>query len=63
MGNPLHHISKRKRAYKKLPTYPHPKTLIRWFDNFLLIIAVLGPLIAIPQIVKIYTLKQQQDFH
>jgi len=43
-----HHIYKRRRINKNL---------IKTFDKFLFIIAVLGPLMTLPQLIKIYTLK------
>lgn len=52
-----HHIHRRKRIHKKLEKYPHSNKWIRNFDKFLLVIAVIGPLLTIPQIIKIFTLK------
>ena len=52
-----HHIHKRKRIYKKLEKYPHQRKLIRFFDKFILTIAVIGPLLTLPQIAKIFVLK------
>ena len=53
----LHHLHKRKRIHKKLEKYPHPNPWIRFLDNFLLVVAVIGPMANIPQIIKIFTLK------
>jgi len=49
-----HHIHKRKRQHQKLEAFPHPHPWIRFLDNLLLVIAIIGPLSTIPQIVKIY---------
>ena len=53
----MQHISKRKRIHLKKEAYPNPRRGIRWLDNFLLIVAVLGPLITLPQIIEIYFVK------
>jgi uncharacterized protein with PQ loop repeat len=53
----IHHLHKRKRIHEKSEKYPHPKPWIRFLDNFLLVVAVIGPLANIPQIIKIFTLK------
>ena len=53
----LHHLHKRKRVHIKLERYPHPNKWIRFLDNFLLVVAVIGPMANIPQIIKIFTLK------
>jgi len=50
----VHHIHKRKRASSSLCEYPHSKKWIRFLDRFLLIVAVVGPLLVLPQILKIY---------
>ena len=56
-GSGLHHINKRKRVYQKLQQYPHPKKSIRLLDRIMLIIAIIGPLFAIPQIYQIFWFK------
>lgn len=61
MAGGVHHIYKRKRVHKKLEEYPHPKKWVRWFDRFLLIFAVIGPLAAFPQVFKIYYLQSAGD--
>jgi len=53
----MHHLSKRKRIHLKKEQYPHPNKWVRWLDKFLLIVAVLGPLITLPQIIEIYFVK------
>ncbi|HED05911.1 MAG TPA: hypothetical protein ENI61_04420 [Ignavibacteria bacterium] len=53
----IHHIHRRKRIYKKLEKYPSKNKGIKFLDKFLLIIAVIGPLVTLPQIIKIFTLK------
>jgi uncharacterized protein with PQ loop repeat len=56
----LHHISKRKRVHKKLEQYPHPQKWIRALDKLLIFIAVLGPLLALPQVLKIFIYKSAE---
>ncbi len=57
MPHAIHHIYKRKRYHDKLLQYPHPNKWIRFLDNFLVVIAVIGPLLTLPQIYKILTQK------
>lgn len=53
--NGIHHIHRRKRVHRKLSSYPHKKKWVRSLDRFLIVIAVIGPLIALPQILQIFT--------
>jgi uncharacterized protein with PQ loop repeat len=57
MGAGLHHLHKRKRIHKKMEQYPHPQAWIRFLDNLLLVIAVIGPMSNIPQILQIFISK------
>jgi len=57
MAQGIHHLHKRKRVHQKLEKYPHHHPWIRFLDNFLLVIAVIGPLNNLPQIIKIFTSK------
>ncbi len=57
MSPGVHHIHKRHRKHKKLEKFPHPNRWIAFLDGFLLAIAVIGPLSNIPQIAKIFYLK------
>jgi len=54
MVDGIHHIHKRKRIHDKKEAYPHPNKWINLLDKVLLIIAVIGPLMNLPQIAKIY---------
>ncbi|PIN74841.1 hypothetical protein COV17_04615 [Candidatus Woesearchaeota archaeon CG10_big_fil_rev_8_21_14_0_10_36_11] len=49
-----HHIHKRKRVYQKLKEFPHPNKWIRFFDLVLLIVAIIAPIMSLPQLFKIY---------
>ena len=57
----LHHIHRRKRQTKKLDPFPHPDHRIRFIDDFIYIVAILIPLMTIPQILIIWTNKSAQD--
>ena len=52
--NGQHHIHRRKRCHKMLEAYPHKNKWVRFLDRFLLFVAVIGPLMTFPQILKIY---------
>lgn len=54
MNSALHHISKRKRVLKKLEEYPSKRFWIRFLDRILIIIAVVGPLMSLPQLLEVY---------
>jgi len=54
MQSGLHHIHKRKRVHEKLEKYPHENKWIRFLDKFLLGVAVVGPFMSLPQLLKIY---------
>jgi len=54
----IHHIHTRKRVHEHLEPYPHPQPQLRFLDNSLLVIAVIGPLMNIPQI---YTILSTQN--
>jgi len=54
MPNGIHHIHKRKRVHQGLEEYPHKNPYINFLDQLLLVIAILGPIASIPQIMKIY---------
>mgnify|MGYP002826002931 CR=1 FL=1 len=53
----IHHIHRRKRLHQKLEKYPHKNKWINFLDKLLLIVAIIGPLMTLPQIFKIYYLK------
>ena len=51
------HIHRRKRVHQRLEKYPHPDKWIKLLDKFLIVIAIVGPLMVLPQILKIFILK------
>lgn len=50
----FHHLHKRKRIHLKEEKYPHSNKWIRFFDVVIYVVAVLGPLITLPQVLKIW---------
>ena len=54
MQNALQHISKRKRISNKMDEYPSKKFWIRFLDRLLIIVAVIGPIMALPQLLDVY---------
>jgi len=53
-----HHYNLRKRVHQKKEKYPHPNKFKRSMDKFIYLVAIFGPLIALPQVLKIW---QSQD--
>src|SRR5262245_42121291 len=49
-----HHLSMRKRIYKKLEPYPSPNALTRFMDRAMYVIALIGPLATLPQVFQIF---------
>lgn len=54
IGRGLHHLHKRKRIHQKYEKYPSKDKWKRLVDKFIYIVAIFGPLIAIPQVLKIW---------
>lgn len=57
MKNGAYHLHRRKRVHNKLERYPHKNKWIRTLDNFLMMVALIGPVMDFPQLFKIYYLK------
>ncbi len=49
-----HHLHKRKRIHLKHEKYPHPDKWKCFLDKIMYPVALLGPFMMIPQILKIY---------
>lgn len=58
----LHHLYKRKRTSQNLEQYPSTNPRIKLLDDILLVVAVIGPLVTIPQIVQIFTTQDVRGF-
>ena len=54
MVSGLHHLSKRKRIHVNYEKYPHPNKWKGLIDRLIYIVAVVGPLLTIPQVCKIW---------
>jgi uncharacterized protein with PQ loop repeat len=54
----IHHLHKRKRVYKKMEPYPHPRPGVRFLDWSIMVIAAAAPLANVMQAAKVY---QQQS--
>jgi len=50
----VHHIHQRKRIHEKFEEYPHPNPKIRFLDDLLLAVVVIGPLTNLPQVFQIF---------
>jgi len=53
----LHHFHIRKRIHQKHETYPHPNEFKRFMDRAIYIIGIIGPIMTIPQLMKIWVEK------
>lgn len=54
---PIHHYHTRKRIYHKLEEYPHPDKWKRFLDKSIYIVGAVGPIMTIPQLMKIWVEK------
>jgi len=65
----IHHINLRKRKHAKatngLHPYPHPDRKMQLLDTLVMTIAIIGPVMFIPQIYDIYTTQDAEsiNFH
>ena len=50
----IHHLHKRKRIHEKHEKYPHPNKWKRYLDKLVYVVGILGPILTIPQIIKIW---------
>jgi len=50
----LHHFQIRKRTHQKHEPYPHPDKLKRFFDKVIYFVVILGPIMNLPQLFKIW---------
>lgn len=62
MPHSLHHIHQRKRVHEKHEPFPNPRPGIRFLDRLLVVLAVAGPLVSIPQIVTLYQTRATNGF-
>lgn len=50
----MHHLHKRKRIHDKHEPYPHPDRFKNFMDRYIFVVAVIGPLMILPQMLKIW---------
>ena len=55
-----HHFTIRKRVYQKHEPYPHPDKFKRFFDKIIYLVGIVGPVMTIPQLMKIWIDKNAQ---
>jgi len=53
-GSGFNHLHKRKRISQKHEKYPHPDKWKNLMDKFVYAIAIIGPFITLPQVIKIW---------
>ena len=53
-GHGLHHFHRRKRIYLNHEPYPHPDKWKRLMDKLIYVVGIVGPLMTIPQVLKIW---------
>lgn len=53
----LHHYHIRKRIHIKHEPFPHPDKVKRIFDHLIYIVVILGPIMNLPQLFKIWLSK------
>jgi len=57
----VHHLHKRKRIHEKHEVYPHPDKWKNRLDKIIYFIAIIGPLMFLPQIIKIWMEQDAQN--
>ena len=57
MSNGLHHLHIRKRMYKNLERYPHSSVVKRALDSLMYLVAVITPLVLLPQVFQLFVYK------
>ncbi|MBM3271682.1 PQ-loop repeat-containing protein [Candidatus Kaiserbacteria bacterium] len=51
----LHHLHTRKRVYEKLEAFPSPDAFKAGLDHLMYGIALMSPMVLVPQVVQLYT--------
>ena len=59
-GHGTHHLHLRKRIHSKHEKYPSQDKKIRILDKVIYVVGVLGPIMLLPQIIKIFTSKNAE---
>ena len=50
----VHHFSVRRRIHQRYELYPHPNFWKRQLDRLIYVVAFVGPVMTIPQVLKIW---------
>lgn len=53
----MHHFHIRKRIHQKHEPYPHPEKWKKFVDKAIYAVAIFGPLMTLPQVIKIWVEK------
>jgi len=56
-GYGFHHLHRRKRIHQQHEPYPHPNKWKRFLDKIIFVVGVIGPLMVLPQVLKIWIQK------
>lgn len=56
-GIGMHHFNRRKRIHVKHEPFPHPNKWINFVDRAIYFVAVFGLLMTLPQIIRIWVIK------
>jgi len=59
-GYGMHHFHKRKRIHLKKEEFPSKNKKVRFLDGLIYVVSVIGPLMTLPQIFKIWVLKNAE---
>ena len=57
MPRGIYHIHQRKRKNNNLEKYPSKNKYIKFLDKLLIVVAIISPLLTLPQVIKIFYLK------
>lgn len=61
-GGGEHHLHLRERIYKNLESFPHGDAFKRRFDRIMIVAGTVAPLVLLPQVIQIHTLKDAGSF-
>lgn len=57
MQRGFHHFHLRKRVYRKLEKYPSKDRVVSLMDNLIYFFVIIGPIMTLPQVYKIWVIK------
>ena len=56
----LHHVHKRKQEHKIIEPYPHKRPFLRFIDRIIYVVALVGPIMTLPQLYNIWIEKSAE---